>query len=165
MPSYNPPIRDMQFVMHEVLKVADEYKAMPRHAEVDTDTINAILEEGGKFAAEVTFPLNMAGDEQGCVLDKNTHEVATPKGFKEAYHKYVEGGWPALSCDPEYGGQGLPIVVNQCFYEMLNSAYQAWTMYPGLTHGAYEALHAHGTPEQKQTYLPKLTSGEWTGTM
>jgi len=165
MPSYNPPIRDMQFVMHEVLKVADEYKAMPRHAEVDTDTINAILEEGGKFASEVTFPLNMAGDEQGCVLDKNTHEVATPKGFKEAYHKYVEGGWPALSCDPEYGGQGLPIVVNQCFYEMLNSANQAWTMYPGLTHGAYEALHAHGTPEQKQTYLPKLTSGEWTGTM
>jgi alkylation response protein AidB-like acyl-CoA dehydrogenase len=99
------------------------------------------------------------------VLDKNTHEVTTPKGFKEAYHKYVEGGWPALSCDPEYGGQGLPIVVNQCFYEMLNSANQAWTMYPGLTHGAYEALHAHGTPEQKQTYLPKLTSGEWTGTM
>jgi hypothetical protein len=165
MPTYTPPIRDMQFVMHEVLKVADEYKAMPAHADVDVDTINAILEEGGKFASEVTFPLNMAGDEQGCVLDKNTHEVTTPKGFKEAYHKYVEGGWPALSCDPEYGGQGLPIVVNQCFYEMLNSANQAWTMYPGLTHGAYEALHAHGTPEQKQTYLPKLTSGEWTGTM
>jgi len=165
MPAYTPPIRDMQFVMHEVLKVADEYKGMPAHADVDVDTINAILEEGGKFAAEVTFPLNMTGDEQGCVLDKNTHEVTTPKGFKEAYHKYVEGGWPALSCDPEYGGQGLPIVVNQCFYEMLNSANQAWTMYPGLTHGAYEALHAHGTPEQKQTYLPKLTSGEWTGTM
>ncbi|HTH79957.1 MAG TPA: acyl-CoA dehydrogenase C-terminal domain-containing protein [Ramlibacter sp.] len=165
MPAYTPPIRDMQFVMHEVLKVADEYKAMPAHADVDVDTINAILEEGGKFAAEVSFPLNMTGDEQGCVLDKNTHEVTTPKGFKEAYHKYVEGGWPALSCDPEYGGQGLPIVVNQCFYEMLNSANQAWTMYPGLTHGAYEALHAHGTPEQKQTYLPKLTSGEWTGTM
>jgi alkylation response protein AidB-like acyl-CoA dehydrogenase len=165
MPTYTPPIRDMQFVMHEVLNVADEYKAMPAHADVDVATINAILEEGGKFAAEVTFPLNMAGDEQGCVLDKNTHEVTTPKGFKEAYHKYVEGGWPALSCDPEYGGQGLPIVVNQCFYEMLNSANQAWTMYPGLTHGAYEALHAHGTPEQKQTYLPKLTSGEWTGTM
>src|SRR5438552_1468558 len=90
MPVYNPPVRDMQFVMHEVLKVADEYKAMPRHAEVDADTINAILEEGGKFAAEVTFPLNMTGDEQGCLLDKNTHEVATPKGFKEAYHKYVE---------------------------------------------------------------------------
>jgi hypothetical protein len=165
MPTYTPPLRDMQFVMHEVLKVADDYKAMPAHADVDVDTINAVIEEGGKFAAEVTAPLNMSGDEQGCVLDKATHEVATPKGFKEAYHKYVEGGWPALSCDPEYGGQGLPIVVNQCFYEMLNSANQAWTMYPGLTHGAYEALHTHGTPEQKQMYLPKLTSGEWTGTM
>ena len=89
----------------------------------------------------------------------------TPKGFKEAYAQYVEGGWPALSCDPEFGGQGLPLVVNQCFYEMMNSANQAWTMYPGLTHGAYAALHAHGTDEQKQTYLPKMTSGEWTGTM
>ncbi|MBE7940618.1 MULTISPECIES: acyl-CoA dehydrogenase C-terminal domain-containing protein [Ramlibacter] len=165
MPIYNPPLRDMRFVMHEVLKVADEYQAMPRHAEVDVDTINAILEEGGKFAAEVTFPLNQGGDAQGCTLDKTTHEVATPQGFKEAYHKYVEGGWPSLSCDPDFGGQGLPIVVNQAFYEMLNSANQAWTMYPGLTHGAYEALHAHGTEAQKRMYLPKLTSGEWTGTM
>jgi alkylation response protein AidB-like acyl-CoA dehydrogenase len=165
MPTYTPPLRDLQFVMHEVLKVADEYQAMPAHAEVDEDTINAILEEGGKFAAEVTFPLNQVGDQEGCKLDPSTHEVTTPKGFKEAYAKYVEGGWPALSCDPEYGGQGLPIVLNQAFYEMLNSANQAWTMYPGLTHGAYEALHAHGTPEQKQMYLPRLTSGEWTGTM
>ncbi|HZY17489.1 MAG TPA: acyl-CoA dehydrogenase C-terminal domain-containing protein [Ramlibacter sp.] len=165
MPAYTPPLRDMQFVMHEVLKVTDEYKAMPRHAEVDVDTINAILEEGGKFAAEVTFPLNITGDEEGCTLDKATHEVRTPKGFKEAYAKYIEGGWPALSCDPEYGGQGLPIVVNQAFYEMLNSANQAWTMYPGLSHGAYEAIHAHGTDEQKKVYLPKLVSGEWTGTM
>jgi len=165
MPSYTPPLRDMQFLMHEVFKVADEYKAMPPHADVDVDTINAILEEGGKFASEVTFPLNQVGDQEGCKLDPKTHEVTTPKGFKEAYAKYVEGGWPALSGDPEYGGQGLPIVVNQAFYEMLNSANQAWTMYPGLTHGAYEALHQHGTPEQKQLYLPKLTSGEWTGTM
>ena len=165
MPTYTPPIRDLQFVMHEVLKVADEYKAMPPHADVDADTINAILEEGGKFAAEVAFPLNRSGDEEGCKLDPKTHEVTTPKGFKEAYHKYVEGGWPALSCDPEYGGQGLPIVVNQAFYEMLNAANQAWTMYAGLTHGAYECVREHGTPQQKQTYLPKLTSGEWTGTM
>lgn len=165
MPVYNPPLRDMQFVMHEVLKVADEYKAMPRHAETDVDTINAVLEEGGKFAAEVTFPLNITGDTEGCTLDKETHEVTTPNGFKDAYAKYVEGGWPALSTDPEFGGQGLPITVNQCFYEMLNSANQAWTMYPGLSHGAYEALHEHGTEEQKKTYLPKLVSGEWTGTM
>ncbi|KQW65587.1 acyl-CoA dehydrogenase C-terminal domain-containing protein [Methylibium sp. Root1272] len=165
MATYTPPIRDMQFVMHELLGVTDALKAMPPHAEIDTDTLNAVLEEGGKFAAEVTFPLNASGDEQGCTLDKSTHEVTAPKGFKEAYAQYVEGGWPALSCDPAYGGQGLPIVLNQCLYEMLNSANQAWTMYPGLTHGAYEALHTHGTDEQKRTYLPKLTSGHWTGTM
>lgn len=165
MPQYNPPLRDMQFVMHEVLKVTDELKVLPRHADIDADTINAVLEEGGKFASEVTFPLNISGDQEGCKLDKTTHEVTPPKGFKDAYAKYVEGGWAALSCDPEYGGQGLPFVVNQCFYEMLNSANQAWTMYPGLSHGAYEALHAHGTEEQKKIYLPKLTSGEWTGTM
>ena len=165
MPQYNPPLRDMQFVMHEVLKVTDELKVLPRHADIDADTINAVLEEGGKFAVDVTFPLNISGDEQGCTLDKTTHEVTPPKGFKEAYAQYVEGGWAALSCDPEYGGQGLPFVVNQCFYEMMNSANQAWTMYPGLSHGAYEALHAHGTEAQKKLYLPKLVSGEWTGTM
>ena len=165
MPQYNPPLRDMQFVMHEVLKVTDEFKALPKHADVDADTINAVLEEAGKFAAEVTFPLNISGDTEGCKLDQATHEVTPPKGFKEAYAKYVEGGWAALSCDPEYGGQGLPFVVNQCVYEMLNSANQAWTMYPGLSHGAYEALHAHGTDAQKKLYLPKLVSGEWTGTM
>jgi alkylation response protein AidB-like acyl-CoA dehydrogenase len=165
MPIYNPPLRDMRFVMHEVLRVEDEFKALPAHAETDADTINAVLEEGGKFAAEVAFPLNISGDAEGCTLDKTTHAVTTPKGFKEAYAQYIEGGWAALSCDTEYGGQGLPFVVNQCFYEMMNSANQSWTMYPGLSHGAYECLHAHGTPEQKALYLPKLTSGEWTGTM
>jgi len=165
MPIYTPPLRDMQFVMHEVLNVVDELKDIPRHADIDADTLNAVLEEGGKFAAEVIQPINLSGDSEGCVLDKTTHEVKTPTGFKDAYEKYVEGGWAALSCDPEYGGQGLPFVANQCVYEMLNGANQAWTMYPGLSHGAYEALHAHGTDEQKKKYLPKLTSGEWTGTM
>ena len=165
MPVYNPPLRDMQFVMHEVLKVTDALQNMPVHADMDADTMTAVLEEGGKFAAEVLFPLNQTGDQQGCQLNRETHEVTTPEGFKAAFEQYVQGGWPALSCDPAYGGQGLPIVLNQCFYEMLNSANQAWTMYPGLTHGAYEALHAHGTDEQKSLYLPKLTSGEWTGTM
>jgi alkylation response protein AidB-like acyl-CoA dehydrogenase len=165
MPSYTPPLRDMQFVIHEVFNVVDELKQIPKHADIDADTINAVLEEGGKFAAEVTFPLNASGDAEGCTLDNTTHAVTTPKGFKEAYAQYVEGGWAALGCDPEYGGQGLPFVVNTLFYEMLNSANQAWTMYPGLTHGAYAALEAHGTPEQKATYLPKMTSGEWTGTM
>lgn len=165
MASYTPPIRDMQFLLHELLSVTDELRAMPPHAEIDADTINAVLEEGGKFAAEVLFPLNISGDEEGCTLDPATHEVRTPKGFKAAYEKYVEGGWPALAGDPAYGGQGLPITVNQCLYEMNNSANQAWTMYPGLTHGAYEALHEHGTDEQKALYLSKLTSGQWTGTM
>ncbi|WP_234193052.1 acyl-CoA dehydrogenase C-terminal domain-containing protein [Pseudacidovorax sp. NFM-22] len=165
MPTYTPPLRDMQFVLHEVFNVADEFKAMPAHAETDADTINAVLEEAGKFAAEVAFPLNIGGDTEGCTLDVKTHAVTTPKGFKDAYAQYVEGGWPALSCDPQFGGQGLPHTVNQCVYEMLNSANQAWTMYPGLSHGAYEALVAHGTDAQKKTYLPKLVSGEWTGTM
>ena len=165
MPIYTPPLRDMQFVMHELLHVVDDFKQLPQHADLDLDTINAVLEEGGKFATDVIFPINISGDTEGCTLNQATHEVTTPTGFKEAYAKYVEGGWAALGCDPEFGGQGLPLVVNQCFYEMLNSANQAWTMYPGLTHGAYAALHTHGTPEQKQTYLHKMTSGEWTGSM
>jgi alkylation response protein AidB-like acyl-CoA dehydrogenase len=165
MPQYTPPLRDMQFVMHEVLHVVDELKLLPPHAEIDAETIDAVLGEGGKFAAEVIAPLNRIGDEEGCTLDKTTHEVKTPEGFKAAYAQYVEGGWPALSADPAFGGQGLPHVVNQCFFEMLNSSNQAWTMYPGLSHGAYEALHAHGSDAQKATYLPKLTSGQWTGTM
>ena len=98
-------------------------------------------------------------------MNHETHAVTTPEGFKEAFAEFAKGGWTALACSPEYGGQGLPIVLNQCFYEMLNSANQAWTMYPGLTHGAYEALHAHGTDFQKKTILPKLTNGEWTSTM
>ena len=165
MPIYNPPLRDMQFVLNEVLDLPAKLRELPAHAELDSDTIAAILEEGGKFASEVLLPLNSVGDRQGCTLDAQTHEVSTPEGFKQAFEKYVEGGWPALSCDPVYGGQGLPLVVNQCFYEMLNSANQAWTMYPGLTHGAYECLHAHGNEDQKKLYLPKLTNGEWTGTM
>ena len=165
MPQYTPPLRDMRFVMHELLQVADTLKTLPRHAEVDADTIDAIIEQAGKFAAEVLFPLNASGDAEGCTLDRDTHVVRTPKGFKQAYTAFVEGGWPALSCSPDYGGQGLPLVLNQCLYEMLNSANQAWTMYPGLSHGAYGLLKAHGTEAQKQTYLPRLTSGQWTGTM
>ena len=165
MPSYTPPLRDMQFVLHEVFDVTKAFAEMPAYADVDKDTVNAVLEEGGKFASQVLQPLNISGDTEGCSLDKTTHEVTPPKGYKEAYQQYVEGGWAALSCDPEFGGQGLPQVVNSCFYEMMNAANQAWTMYPGLSHGAYEALAAHGTEWQKKVYLPKLTSGEWTGTM
>ena len=165
MSQYTPPLRDMQFVMHELLHVADTLKTLPRHAEIDAETIDAVIEQAGKFAAEVLFPLNASGDAEGCTLDPTSRAVRTPKGFKAAYAAYVDGGWPALSCDPAFGGQGLPLVLNQCLYEMMNAANQAWTMYPGLSHGAYELLKAHGTDEQKAAYLPKLTSGQWTGTM
>ncbi len=165
MPQYTAPLRDMQFVLHELLDVESELKQLPAHADLDADTINQVLEEGGKFAADILFPINHSGDREGCKLDVATHTVTAPHGFKEAYRQYVEAGWPSLACDPQYGGQGLPLVVNNSFYEMLNSANQAWTMYPGLSHGAYECLHAHGTPEQQALYLTRLVSGEWTGTM
>ena len=165
MTQYAPPLRDMHFVLHEVLDVANELKALPAHADIDAETINAVLEEGGKFAAEVLAPLDAVGDAEGCTLDTATHEVRTPKGFKQAFAAFVEGGWPALSADPAFGGQGLPHVVGQCVNEMLNSANLAWNMYPGLTHGAYECLREHGSDAQKALYLPKLVSGRWTGTM
>ncbi len=165
MGTYTAPLRDMHFVLHELLDAGNELKAMPAYAEVDVDTINAVLEEAGKFAAKVLYPLNQVGDREGCRLDVATHEVQTPKGFKKAYQQFVEAGWPSLTCDPEYGGQGLPVVLQTSLSEMFNSANQAWYMYPGLSHGAYECLHEHGTPEQKALYLPKLVSGEWTGTM
>ena len=165
MPQYTPPLRDMQFLMQEVLDLPTRFAALPAYADVDAGTSEAILQEAGKFAAEVIQPLNLPGDAEGCTRNAADSSVATPKGFKEAYAQYVEGGWAALSCDTAYGGQGLPFVLNQCLYEMLNSASQAWAMYPGLSHGAYEALHVHGSDVQKKQYLPKLTSGEWTGTM
>ncbi|TAM09569.1 MAG: acyl-CoA dehydrogenase [Nevskiaceae bacterium] len=163
MGQYTPPLRDMKFVLHELLQVDAAYKAMPKHAEVDGDTIDAILEEAGRFVSEVIFPLNATGDIEGCHYKDGT--VTTPKGFKEAFAQYVEAGWPSLSSDTRFGGQGMPELVNSAVSEMLNSGNQAWTMYPGLSHGAYTALLAHGTPVQQQTYLPKLVSGEWTGTM
>jgi len=164
MGQYTAPLRDMQFVLHELLGVENHLKEMPQHAEIDADTTNQVIEEAGKFCSEVIFPLNQSGDREGCTYHGDG-VVTAPKGFKEAYQQYVEAGWPSLGCDPEYGGQGLPILINNALYEMLNSANQAWTMYPGLSHGAYEALHAHGTDELKQRYLPKLVSGVWTGTM
>jgi len=163
MGQYQPPLRDMQFVLHELLEVEKTLAELPVHAETNRELIDQILEEGGKFCAEVVFPLNQIGDREGCRWDAG--KVATPTGFKAAYDQYREAGWPALTCDPEFGGQGLPQVVNNALYEMLNSANQAWTMYPGLSHGAYECIHAHGSDALKKAYLPKLVAGEWTGTM
>ncbi len=164
MPTYTPPLRDIKFVLHELLDVTTNLRQLPQHADLDADTIDTILEEGGKFCAEVLFPLNQVGDTEGCTYHGDG-VVTTPKGFKEAYQQFVEGGWPALGCDIEFGGQGLPHVVASALNEMQNSANQAWSMYPGLSHGAYNALKAFGTDEQKKLYLPKLVSGVWTGTM
>ncbi len=164
MPSYTPPLRDMQFVLHEMLDVEGILSAIPEHADIDAAMVDAVLEEGGRFCSEVLQPLNAVGDREGC-----THQgdgvVTTPTGFKEAYRQFVDAGWPSLGADPEFGGQGLPHVIHSAFMEMMNSANQAWSMYPGLSHGAYNALHAFGTDEQKALFLPKLVSGEWTGTM
>ncbi len=164
MPQYTPPLRDFQFVLHEVLDAQANLAELPAHAEVTRELIDQVLEEGGKFCAEVLFPLNRSGDEEGCHYEGDG-VVRTPKGFKDAWEQFKAGGWPTLTCDTELGGQGLPYAVGMPFQEMMNSANQAWTMYPGLTHGAYDCLREHGTPEQKAIYLPKLVSGEWTGTM
>ncbi|WP_028312267.1 acyl-CoA dehydrogenase C-terminal domain-containing protein [Derxia gummosa] len=165
MPSYRAPLRDMQFVLHELLDAESVLKHLPAHADTGRDTLDAVLEEGAKFCENVIAPLNLPGDAEGCHYDRDTRSVTTPKGFVDAYAQYRDGGWPTLSADPDHGGQGLPYVLNTAFFEMGNSANQAWLMYPGLTHGAYECLHAHGSEELKAAYLPKLVSGEWLGTM
>jgi alkylation response protein AidB-like acyl-CoA dehydrogenase len=165
MPVYTPPLRDQQFVLHELIGAADVLKAMPRYHEVDADVINHVIEEAGKFCAEELLPINQSGDAEGCTYDAATRSVKTPKGFKEAYDHFRAGHWQGLAGEHEYGGQGLPHLLQIIFYEMQYSTNQAWAMYPGLTVGAYECLLAHGSEEQKNLYLPKLTSGQWTGTM
>jgi alkylation response protein AidB-like acyl-CoA dehydrogenase len=164
MPSYHAPLRDMRFVMFELLDAQTVLNKMPAYVDLDTDTINAVLEEGAKFAENIAFPLNQSGDLEGCTFHGNG-VVTTPKGFKEAYQQFSDAGWPALSCDVSYGGQGLPRLLNNRLYEMMNSANQAWLMYSGLSHSAYECLMAHGTEQQKDLYLPKIISGQWSGTM
>ena len=163
MPSYKAPVRDMQFLLHEVLGFEDitKYDAF---AEVDADLADAVLEQAGKFAEEVLAPLNVIGDHEGCVRHPDG-SVTTPTGFKDAYKQMTENGWTALSMDPEYGGQGMPGMLQIAASEMWTSSNMAFAMYPGLTGGAIKAIQVGGTPEQKQTYLPKMMSGEWTGTM
>lgn len=161
MTTYTPPVKDIQFVIHDVLKVTES--GIPGYEELSPDFTQAVLDEAGKIAASVLHPLNKTGDEQGCVLENGV--VRTPEGFKAAYDQVREGGWTGLDCDPEYGGQGLPHLMNTATGEMFSAANMAFQMYVGLSHGAASALHAHGTEEQKATYLPKLYSGEWSGTM
>ncbi len=161
MPIYAAPLKDMQFVLHDVLKVSEQ--EIPGFEDLDRDFTAAVLEESGKLASEVLLPLNMVGDTEGCTLENGV--VRTPKGFDEAFRLMREGGWTAMDCDPDYGGQGLPYVMHTAAQEPFVSANMAFNMYQGLTHGAYSAIHIHGSEEQKQTYLPKLTTCEWTGTM
>ena len=160
---YQPPVRDYAFILRDFLEL-ERYANLPAFADAAMDTVDQILDEAGRFTAEVLAPLNSVGDKEGCHWAAD-NSVTTPKGFKEAYRQLVDGGWPGLGSDPAYGGQGLPRVVNLAFSEMSSSANMAFSMYPGLTHGAYSAIHAAGTPEQKDLYLPKLASFQWGGTM
>ena len=163
MSSYQPPLKDIRFVVEDVLGMPTRWRTMAAFKDLDGETARQILEAAGSFSAEVLAPTNATGDAQGCQWTDG--EVRTPDGFAGAYAAFVEGGWPALACDPAFGGQGLPQLLNLALYEMLNSANHAWTMYPGLAHGAYECLKAHADPELRDRYLPKVVSGEWLATM
>ena len=161
MTAYNAPVRDIQFVLHDLLQISQQDLA--GHADLDREFTQAVLEAAGKLASEVLAPLNIIGDQQGCKLENGI--VRTPEGFKGAFDQMRDGGWTALDCDPEFGGQGMPKVIGCATGELFSAANVAFTMYQGLTHGAYSAIHTHGTDEQKAMYLPKMVSCEWTGTM
>mgnify|MGYP000185457845 CR=1 FL=1 len=161
MPEYAAPVRDLEFVLHELLNV--ETSGIEGYDALEPDLTGAILEEAGKLAGNVLAPLNLVGDTQGCKLENGV--VRTPEGFADAYAQMCEGGWSGLDCDPEYGGQGMPYILNTAVGEIFVSANMAFQMYLGLTHGAYSAIHAHGTDDQKATYLPNMVSGQWSGTM
>ncbi|MBT9244143.1 acyl-CoA dehydrogenase C-terminal domain-containing protein [Gemmobacter fulvus] len=161
MPAYTAPVKDMQFLLQDVLNVTAT--GVPGYEDLDAGFTAAVLEEAGKVASDVLAPLNAVGDRIGCVLENGV--VRTPDGFKAAFAAMKEGGWTALDCDPDYGGQGLPYLMGTAVGEIFVSANMAFNMYQGLTHGAYSAIHAHGTEAQKAMYLPKMVSCDWTGTM
>jgi alkylation response protein AidB-like acyl-CoA dehydrogenase len=161
MTTYTTPIKDMQFLLHDVLNITAS--DIPGYSDLDESFTAAVLEEAGKVATDLLTPLNAVGDREGCVLENG--EVRTPKGFKEAFKAVREGGWTALDAAAEFGGQGLPYLMHTAVNETFVSANMAFNMYQGLTHGAYSAILIHGTEEQKQTYLPKMVSCDWTGTM
>ena len=160
--AYKAPVRDLSFVLHDVLEV-ERYANHFADADLSRDLIDQIIEEGGKFAEEVIAPINRQGDQEGCHIEGDV--VTTPKGWKEAYHQMVEAGWTSLAFGTEYGGQGLPSIVSMAVGQFTAAASAAFSMYPGLTAGAYHGIEASASDELKQTYLPKMATGEWTGTM
>jgi alkylation response protein AidB-like acyl-CoA dehydrogenase len=162
MPVYKAPLADFRFLLHEVFN-AGQLAKLPGYEEATPDMMDSILEEGAKLCEEVLQPLNLPGDAEGCHFDNG--KVTTPKGFKEAYDTFTQGGWMGLSCSKDYGGQGLPLLLNFLLDEMVCSANLSFGMYPGLSHGAYNAIEKHGNDELKKTWLPKLVEGTWSGTM
>jgi alkylation response protein AidB-like acyl-CoA dehydrogenase len=162
MAVYTAPLRDMRFVYHELLN-GDALADIKAYEDFTPDVVDAVLEEAGKFTAEVLFPLNLSGDSEGCTLENGV--VRTPKGFKEAYDQFAAGGWTGIAADPDYGGQGAPAALHFFIQEMICSTNMAFGMYPGLTEGAYNAIKLHGSAEQKDLYLPKFVDGTWSGTM
>jgi alkylation response protein AidB-like acyl-CoA dehydrogenase len=160
--AYKAPVRDLTFILNEVLEI-DRYSNQNGFEDISSDLVQQVLEEGAKFAEEVIAPINHPGDKEGCHWDDGV--VTGPKGWKEAYKAMVEAGWPALSADPAYGGQGMPAVVGMAFGQFTAGASAAFSMYPGLTAGAYAGLHASASQEIKDKYLPKMATGEWGGTM
>lgn len=162
--SYEAPLRDMHFVMADVLDAPAAWAACPAHADLDIDTADAVLEQAARFASEQLQPLNGPGDVAGCSLHADGR-VTTPPGFAAAYQSFVEAGWPALAAEPEWGGQGLPLLLDGAMREMLDACNHAWTMYPDLLHGAVETIAAHANADLQQRYLPKLVSGEWLAAM
>ncbi len=163
MPTYQAPLDDAQFLLNDVFHI-DRYANLPGFADASPDVVSAVLAEAGKFCEHVLAPLNRTGDIEGCTRHADG-SVTTPKGFKDAFRQVVEGGWIGISAPSEFGGQGLPMIMTQLVNEFLCSANMAFAMYPGLTQGAIAAILVHGSPEQKQQYLPKMVEGAWTGTM
>ena len=163
MPSYTAPTRDTRFIINEMLDL-ESYGKLPGFEAASADVTDAVINEGGKFCAEVLAPINQSGDQEGCTRHEDG-SVTAPKGFKEAFDQFREAGWGTLSQPEEFGGQGMPHVLGFAFEEFVSSANQAFGMYPGLTNGAVSALLAKGSQEQKEKYLPKMISNEWTGTM